>query len=101
MPTPARTAAVVVRIAAPGYARDPATTPTTPRVYLCASGSGTGHSEATSWASSAATGGVFGRARLGSRPQRGAVRGLEPGHRRWCVQREPEVDDLDGARAPC
>ena len=58
MPTPARRAAVVARIAAPGYARDPATTPTTPRVYLCASAVGTGHSPATSLASSRTTAGL-------------------------------------------
>ncbi len=39
--------------AAPGYCAEPARTPTTPRVYLCAAASGTGSSAATSSACSA------------------------------------------------
>src|SRR4051794_31055362 len=47
MPAPACSAPPTASTAAPVYAGEPATTPTTPRRYLSASGPGTGHAAAT------------------------------------------------------
>ena len=48
MPAPPRRAAPEHRIPAPGYGGDPATTPTTPRVYLSSFSPGNGTSAAAS-----------------------------------------------------
>ena len=85
-------AAPVVSTAAPGYAREPATTPRTPRVYLCASGAGTGHRSATSDGSSRTTSGA--PARLEAEvdeldPSRGARRRAAAGARAWRRRTSP------------
>src|SRR5690606_21497102 len=78
MPAPVSTAPDVASTAAPGYVPVPATTPTTPRVYLWSPGPGTGQSSATSAASSRSTRPAAGSAA----PQAWrvpAVRGAAPG----------------------
>ena len=71
-----------------GSAREPATTPTTPRVYLCASGAGTGHRAATSASAQPRDGGrptPRERRARGRRPRRGprAARPAAAGARAW------------------
>ena len=57
MPTRPAPAPATQRTPAPGYCSEPARTPTTPRVYLCASGAGRGRRSRTSSSCSAVTAG--------------------------------------------
>src|SRR3954471_21463618 len=68
MPAPARNAPPTQRTAAPVYAADPATTPTTPRRYLSSSGPGTGQSAAAPASVNCSTAGSPPVRRPGSRP---------------------------------
>ena len=89
MPASPQAAPATLSSPAPGYCAEPARTPTTPRVYFCASGSGRGTSAATSAAWSEVTS-AAGR----SRPM--STRVTEPqarlaGSTRWATLWVPKV----------
>ena len=89
MPASPQAAPATLRRPAPGYCAEPARTPTTPRVYFCASGSGRGTSAATSAAWRAVTSAA-------GRPRPMSTRVTEPqarlaGSTRWATLWVPKV----------